>query len=137
MGKKYIIELEDKPLCAYDEDTHTYFPRLFRVKGFNSLVFDQNGLDKLTPYTPNENKNDSESCKFNVGDVVTDGITKCVVIDRFDNDHENDDVDDEDETLLLFTENGWIEEFYKSMLYKTGEHFDDIDKILEKLRGKQ
>lgn len=51
MGKKYIIELEDKPVCVFDEDTQTFFPRLHRVKGFNSLVFDQNGLDKLTPYT--------------------------------------------------------------------------------------
>ena len=50
MGDKYILELEDKPLCVFDEDTQTYFPRLHRVKGFNSLVFDQNGLDKLTPY---------------------------------------------------------------------------------------
>ena len=51
MGDKYILELEDKPLCVFDEDTQTYFPRLRRVKGFYSLVFDQNGLNKLTPYT--------------------------------------------------------------------------------------
>lgn len=51
MGDKYILELEDKPLCVFDEDTQTYFPRLRRVKGFNSLVFDQNGLNNLTPYT--------------------------------------------------------------------------------------
>ena len=51
MGKKYIIELEDKPVCVFDEDTQTFFFFFHRVKGFNSLVFDQNGLDKLTPYT--------------------------------------------------------------------------------------
>jgi hypothetical protein len=45
MEKKYIIELEDKPFHKEDGDF------LCRVKGFNSLVFDQNGLDKLTPYT--------------------------------------------------------------------------------------
>lgn len=49
MGKKYIIELEDKPLCVFDKETHTYFPMLYRVKGFNSLVFDEEGLKKLTP----------------------------------------------------------------------------------------
>ena len=44
---KYIIEIEEKPLCVFDEDTQTYFPRLWRVKGFNSLVFDEEGLSRL------------------------------------------------------------------------------------------
>ena len=47
MGKKYIIELESEPFKQYvgiDEP-------LYRVKGFNSLVFDMTGIGKLTPYT--------------------------------------------------------------------------------------
>lgn len=60
MGKKYIIELEDKQITN----------GLWKVKGFNSLVFDQNGLDKLTPF------NDAIS----VGDVVREG---CVVFTVF------------------------------------------------------
>lgn len=44
---KYIIEIEEKPLCVFDKDTQTYFPRLWRVKGFNSLVFDEEGLNRL------------------------------------------------------------------------------------------
>ena len=44
---KYIIEIEKKPLCVFDKDTQTYFPRLWRVKGFNSLVFDEEGLSRL------------------------------------------------------------------------------------------
>ena len=40
MGKKYIIELEDKPIGN----------GLWKVRGFNSLVFDQNGLNKLKEY---------------------------------------------------------------------------------------
>ena len=44
---KYIIEIEEKPLCVFDKDTQTYFPRLWRVKGFNSLVFDEEGLSRL------------------------------------------------------------------------------------------
>lgn len=43
MGKKYIIELEDKPF-------HKDGDFLCRVKGFNSLVFDMTGISKLTPY---------------------------------------------------------------------------------------
>ena len=44
---KYIIDIEEKPLCVFDKDTQTYFPRLWRVKGFNSLVFDEEGLSRL------------------------------------------------------------------------------------------
>ena len=44
---KYIIEIEEKPLCVFDKDAQTYFPRLWRVKGFNSLVFDEEGLSRL------------------------------------------------------------------------------------------
>ena len=44
---KYIIEIEEKPLCVFDKDTQTYFPRLWRVKGFNSLVLDEDGLSRL------------------------------------------------------------------------------------------
>lgn len=45
MKKKYIIELEDKPFHKGNGDF------LYRVKGFNSLVFDMAGISKLTPYT--------------------------------------------------------------------------------------
>ena len=44
---KYIIEIEDEPFvrlsALFGEEG------LYRAKGFNSLVFDQFGLDKLTP----------------------------------------------------------------------------------------
>lgn len=38
MGEKFIIELEDE------------VNGLRKAKGFNTLVFDQNGVNKLTPY---------------------------------------------------------------------------------------
>ena len=50
MGTKYTIEVEDKPFELLSEDGFTS-EKLFRVKGFNSLVFDWNGLNMLTPYT--------------------------------------------------------------------------------------
>lgn len=50
MGTKYIIEVEDKPFEMLNEGGFTS-KKLFKVKGFNSLVFDWNGLNKLTPYT--------------------------------------------------------------------------------------
>jgi len=36
---KYIIDIDDEPVEG-----------LYKAKGFNSLVFDKNGLDRLTPY---------------------------------------------------------------------------------------
>ena len=46
---KYIIELEDEPMIA--NSFHQEVDELWKAKGFNSLVFDQNGIKKLTPYT--------------------------------------------------------------------------------------
>lgn len=46
-GDKYIIELDE----SYYSPTAVDSPEtLYRVKGFNSLVFDSKGLEKLTPY---------------------------------------------------------------------------------------
>lgn len=49
MGKKYVIELEDEPFvrksCLHGVEG------LYRAVGFKSLVFDENGLEKLTPLT--------------------------------------------------------------------------------------
>lgn len=42
MGEKFIIELEDE------------VNGLRKAKGFNTLVFDQNGVEKLTPYKEKE-----------------------------------------------------------------------------------
>ena len=49
MGKKYIIEMEDMMFHKTGESGSETF--LWRVKGFNSLVFDRAGIGKLTPYT--------------------------------------------------------------------------------------
>lgn len=54
---KYIIEIENEPFGRNDDP---FFPHgmdeLYRAKGFKSLVFDQGGLDKLTPYTETDRK---------------------------------------------------------------------------------
>lgn len=54
---KYIIEIENEPFGRNDDP---FFPHgmdeLYRAKGFKSLVFDQDGLDKLTPYTEPDRK---------------------------------------------------------------------------------
>ena len=44
MGRKYTIELEEKPF--FNEKGNA----LYRVKGFRSLVFDEQGIEMLEPY---------------------------------------------------------------------------------------
>lgn len=59
MGKKYIIEIEEIPFEQRHPDVFTEEGRLavpkskehlFRAVGFQSLVFTQEELDRLTPY---------------------------------------------------------------------------------------
>ena len=55
---RYIIELEEIPFvrtkfCIGADKLETEM--LYRVKGFNSLVFDKKGIEKLTPYVDKAN----------------------------------------------------------------------------------
>lgn len=63
-GDKFIIEIESAyyPACAFSADDIGRSPselmdkvnklnfELYKIKGFNTLVFDDNGIKKLTPY---------------------------------------------------------------------------------------
>lgn len=71
MGKKYIIELEDQPFQKMEGTVK----KLWRVKGFNSLVFDEVGLSKLQPYGR------TKAADFAIGEEVEviDTGTKFVV----------------------------------------------------------
>lgn len=70
MGKKYVIELEDKV------SENAKGEKLYFVKGFNNLSLDETALKKLTPYSEPEHE-------LVVGDVVElDGKTG--IITSFD-----------------------------------------------------
>lgn len=71
MGKKYIIELEDSPLLS---ETHygCEYEKLYRVKGFKSLVFDGEGLKRLTPYEEPRQKE-----HVNFVDRLNEAVTVC------------------------------------------------------------
>lgn len=144
MGKKYIIELEDKPVCVFDEDTQTFFPRLHRVKGFNSLVFDQNGLDKLAPYTePDLDAIRKEAYLQGYEQGYKDGYNepgrgiqvgdevKCIragwtaIVTKIK----------EDVYLTLMDKGGEIANCYdKKDFIKTGRHFPEIAEVLRKIQ---
>ena len=56
MGKKYVIEIEDGAFLKdmsnigwMNPENQMKNERLYRVKGFKSLVFDEVGLSKLIP----------------------------------------------------------------------------------------
>lgn len=59
MGKKYIIEIIEKP---FKDDAGR---EVWRANGFNTLYFNQNGLDKLEEYKEPE----KETHELKVGDV--------------------------------------------------------------------
>ena len=48
-GDKYIIEISD---VFYD----TYMKTYYKIKGFNTLVFDEYGLEKLTKIIEQEHE---------------------------------------------------------------------------------
>lgn len=47
VGSKFILEVEEIYVSSSDDDSTP--ERLYRMKGFNSLVFDEDGIQKLTP----------------------------------------------------------------------------------------
>ena len=47
VGDKYVIEIEEVLIGGLWEDQKRV---LYRIKGFNSLVFDEHGLSKLEKY---------------------------------------------------------------------------------------
>lgn len=135
---KYVIEIEDEAFfrgsALYGQDT------LFRAKGFKSLVFDENGLKKLTPLDDVIEKavnkaienisNTRTNCrhnsddKINVGDEIQDyDEIKCVVIDICGDEY------------TVYNENGCVETVYDIEYYtKTGRHFEEVAKMLKKLQ---
>ena len=118
---KYIIDIEDEPFvrksCLYGEEA------LYRAKGFKSLVFDQTGLDKLTPY---EEAHKRPASELSPGDEVIflDG-TKAVALDS----------DQEGGGFWFLTENGCIE-YMNEPLSITGHKYTEIENMLKRMRNK-
>lgn len=82
-------------------------------------------MEKIKDY---EEEQEEKKSQIKVGDeVIRKDGTKAVVLD---------------ESLLencwkVITENRTVEPWHKTLLKKTGRNFDDIQKLLEKLRGEE
>ena len=106
---KYIIEIEDKPLVRDGE-------KLWKASAFKSLVFDQNGLDKLTPYQESEKEEE-----FHVGDEVKCDGEKGFVL-----------VPDVNDDLFVLTIKGYNtpQYAYKKKWTKTGWNSENLRKMV-------
>jgi len=71
-GDKFIIEIGDK---FANENGET----LYRIKGFKSLVFDENGIGKLTPHKKEKEFNIQVGDQFKLNNT-----DKTIVITRVD-----------------------------------------------------
>lgn len=101
---KYIIDIEDEPMKGTDGS------KVYRAKGFQSLVFDENGLKKLTPLS----EHGLEKEAFHVGDELLncDGETAYVL-----NPHCG-----KDEFILLMDNYASPQQIYKHGWIKTGRN---------------
>lgn len=74
VGDKFIIEIAEvyeNVLSGVDVFEAATSEPLYRIKGFNSLVFDKNGLDKLEEISDKNNYIAPDNIR--AGDVVTVG----------------------------------------------------------------
>jgi hypothetical protein len=123
MGKKYVIELEDEPFWQNDDPKNPHgVNELWKAKGFSSLVFNSEGLSRLTlleDYIADQ-ENHKGQVNFMVGNEVertNDGKTQhaYVLIPNYGR--------DEDEIVLLMPDyahpqivdkKGWVESGLRS-----------------------
>lgn len=110
IGDKFIITIGDKMINEQSGET------LYRVKGFKSLVFDDKGIEKLTPYEGNTN-----CYPIVVGSIVSyKNIWRGVVIDS----------NDMWERAIVLNEDGDIVSALKSDLYASGERLNGMEFVM-------
>lgn len=130
VGDKFIIEIaevyENVLSRIYGFKATTSEP-LYRIKGFNSLVFDKNGLDKLEEIE--DKKNDIAPENIRIGDVVTVGDGDIKFICTKDNAS-----GDYSRCHLLSSDGSVWEDCKKSDCKKIGKNVK-IDDLLEKIDG--
>lgn len=115
---KYIIDIDEKPFVQ--KSALHGEKAVYKAKAFNTLVFDEEGLSRLTPY--------NEQAELKAGDVVIskqDSIT-AIVLDA-----------DSDNAVWLFDENGccyMVEPEECDDLEKV-THTEITDNLLRAVRG--
>lgn len=130
VGDKFIIEVDK----IFSSGTKI----LYRIKGFNSLVFDENGIDKLEK--PDESEAfkkgyakaiediQKEQSEIRVGDEVKVIDFGCEAVVTCTDKHLKS-------VFVLYTDGSTDEFTDRTKLIKTGRHFDEIEKLIEILKG--
>ena len=117
VGDKFIIEIGEVYNGDISENSNP--KELYRIKGFRSLVFDNNGLDFL------EKIEDVEKENIKVGDIVyNDSTLEEGVITHIDH----------DEVFMLYSDGSCG--LAEGNLTKTGKRFDVAD-VLNVLKEKE
>ena len=128
VGDKFIIEIAEvyeNVLNDIDVFEAATSEPLYRIKGFNSLVFDKNGLDKLEEVADKKNFIASENIR--VGDVVTVGDGDITFICTKDNSN-----GDYTKCHLVAGDGSVYEDCDKFDCQKTGKSID-ISEILKEI----
>lgn len=140
MGEKYVIELEDE-VFYNGELPFDGSETLYRVKGFRSLVFDQNGLERLTPYIEpddegsyNRGLNDAWNCvqwlwnhnraldvKWDVKRMIEEYKKQSLYEEEFQVGDEIETLDNANKAIVtyVYMTDGAIEFMYESGIYGT------------------
>lgn len=124
VGDKFVIEIAE----LYENvlngiDALATSEPLYKIKGFNSLVFDENGLDRLEEVADKKNFIASEN--IHIGDVVTVGCGDIKFICTKDNSS-----GDYSKCHLLSSDGSVWEDCNKSDCKKVGKNID-INDLLE------
>ena len=122
-GDKFIIEIDSEYLNPEIGATPKY---LYKIKGFNSLVFDKNGLDKLQKYEVTKSSFNSSFDLLDVGcEIIYEDNVRAVILDMPDEDH-----------ITVLNELGIVEEISRIDIdVITGESYEeDFINLLNKLQ---
>ena len=128
VGDKFIIEIAEvyeNVLSDVDVFEAATSEPLYKIKGFNSLVFDKNGLDRLEEVA--DKKNFIATDNIRVGDVVTVGGGDITFICTKDNSN-----GDYTKCHLVAGDGSVYEDCDKFECQKTGKSID-IGKILKEI----
>ena len=107
IGDKFVIEIENIALSHGEP--------LYRIKGFNTLVFDDNGLDRL--------EKTNNPTMFEVGDIITYGSARIAGYVLNPNYSEG-------ELVASMGDTACPQRLYKEECYKTGRKNNNIKDLL-------
>lgn len=111
VGDKFVIEIKARQYVPFEGAK-------YYINGFNTLVFDDNGLDRLERY-------EAKQSEIKVGDEVTGAEGGKGIITHI-----------REDKMYILWEDGSAGEFIDAERWfkRTGRHCD-IDSILEQLKG--